>query len=261
VLLLDDGHLGLIDFGMTGRLDATQRAALMEITMGAVTHDVGTLRNGIEHVAIIGADVPDAAFERALSRFLAENVRPGQSLDADALNALIRILTAFDIELPSELTACMRALMLLDGTARTIHPGYSLVDGMRRVLDGRGPMAPTGRTPQDEVTNALVRELPRLQKLPAQLDRIATLAARGDLRARISLFSTVQDTRVVTTLVNRLALALSGGLLAVSGAMLLAIGNGVNSSETTVTEAFGFIALAFAGLLLLRLVAAIVRDG
>jgi hypothetical protein len=56
-------------------------------------------------------------------------------------------------------------------------------------------------------------------------------------------------------------LALTGGFLAVAGAMLLAIGNGVNASETTITEAFGYIALALAGLLLLRLVAAVVRDG
>jgi ubiquinone biosynthesis protein len=263
VLLLEDGNLGLIDFGMTGRLDPTQRSALLQITMSAVRQDVAGLREGIDQVAVIGADVPDAVLDRALSRCLSDNLRPGQSLDADAMNALIGLLGSFDIRLPAELTACLRALVLLDGTVRTIRPGYSLVDGMRRVLGaGAGEAAsPGARTPQDEITDALVRELPRLQRLPAQIDRIATLAARGDLRTRISLFSTAQDARVVTTLVNRIALAMAGGLLAVAASLLLTIGAGPNVPGTSVTEVLGFVALGFAAVLLLRVVAAVVRDG
>jgi ubiquinone biosynthesis protein len=261
VMLLDDGTLALIDFGMTGRLDPAQRAALLQITMSAVRQDVSGLRDGLEAVAIFDAALPDAAFDRALGRFLNENVRPGQALDADAMNELVRLLTAFDVRLPSEMTACLRALVLLDGTARVIQPDYSLIDGMRRVLDPTDGASRAAANAQDELKNAVVRELPRLQKLPAQMDRIATLAARGDLRARISLFSTFEDARVVTTLVNRITLALTGGLLALAGALLLTVGTGANNRETTLTEVFGYIALGFAAVVLLRVVAAVVRDG
>jgi ubiquinone biosynthesis protein len=261
VMLLDDGTLGLIDFGMTGRVDTAQRNALLQITMSAMKHDVSGLRDGIEAVATIGADVPDVAFDRALSRFLTENVRPGQALDADALNELLRLLTSFDVRLPSELTACLRALMLLDGTARVIHPGYSLIDGMRRVLEPADGASPIARNAQEQLTDAVVRELPRLQKLPGHLDRIATLAARGDLRTRVSLFTTVEDARVVTRLANRLALALTGGMLALAGAVLLTVGSGANNRETTVTEVFGYVSLGFAAIVVLRVIAAVVRDG
>jgi hypothetical protein len=188
-------------------------------------------------------------------------VRPGQPLDADALNELLRLLMSFDVQLPSEMTACLRALMLLDGTARVIHPGYSLIDGMRRVLEPSDGPSPIARNAQEQVTDALVRELPRLQKLPGQIDRIATLAARGDLRTRVSLFTTADDARVVTRLANRLALALTGGMLALAGAVLLTVGTGANNRETTLTEVFGYVALGFATIVLLRVVAAVVRDG
>ena len=77
VLLLDDGNLGLIDFGMTGNLDATQRGALLQMTICAAGGDAAGLREGIEQVAEIGPDVPDAALDRALAHFLSQHLRPG----------------------------------------------------------------------------------------------------------------------------------------------------------------------------------------
>jgi ubiquinone biosynthesis protein len=260
VLLLDDGRLGLIDFGMTGRLDQTQREALMQITLGAVRRDVATLRAGVEEVAVVGADVAGTALDRALRRFLADHVRPGHPIEASALHALVRLLAEFDISLPNELTACMRTLVLLDGTVREIHPGYSLIDGLRRVLEADEP-AVVARTAQEQLTDAIVHELPRLRRLPGHVDRIAALAARGELRARISLFSTPQDTRAVAVLVNRVTFGLTGGLLALAGAVLLAVDPGGAGADTSVAEIFGYVLLAFAAVLVLRVVAAVVRDG
>ena len=52
----------------------------------------------------------------------------------------------------------------------------------------------------------LLRLAPVLRRLPRHVDRVATLAERGDLRARVSLFSADEDVRVVTRLLNRAVL-------------------------------------------------------
>ena len=96
----------------------------------------------------------------------------------------------FDIRLPAELTTFFRALVLLEGTARTIDPGYQLMDGVRRALgDGDGPPVSYGRA-CDQLEQAVLRELPRLQRLPGHVERIAALTARGDLRVQVGLFGT-----------------------------------------------------------------------
>jgi ubiquinone biosynthesis protein len=263
VLLLDDGTLGLIDFGATGRLDPRQRTALLEMTMAAMRGDSAGLIDAIEQVAIIGADGTDAALERALARFLAENVGTGLGINAKALNDLVPLLGTFDIRLPGELSVFFRALVLLDGTARTIRPGYSIVEGMSRLLDGgTRAVEPAGGTMQDQLVQGILQELPRLRRLPSQLDRIASLTARGELHARIALFSTEQDARVITTLVNRIVLGLGGALLFTGSSLLLMVGERVGSSVgTTLTRTFGYIGLALAAIMLLRVVAAIVREG
>ena len=262
VLLLDDGTLGLIDFGATGRLDARQRTALLEMTLSARRGDSAGLRDAIEQVAIIGSDGSDAALERALARFLSENVGAGRAVTAKALNDLIPLLATFDIRLPSELSVFFRALVLLDGTARTISPGYSLVDGMGRVFEHGMPTAEPGASVQDRLVQGLLAELPRLQRLPSQVDRLASLAGRGELRTRIALFSTEQDARVITTLVNRLVLGLGGALLFIGSTLLLMVSDGSSSSiNTSLTRTFGYVGLALAATMLLRVVAAIVREG
>jgi ubiquinone biosynthesis protein len=261
VLLLDDGTLGLIDFGATGRLDPRQRTALLEMTLAARRGDSAGLRDAIEQVAIIGAEGTDAALERALGRFLSENVVPGRSVSAKALNDLIPLLATFDIRLPSELSVFFRALVLLDGTARTISPGYSLVDGMSRLFETGMPAVEPGASMQDRLVQGLLAELPRLQRLPAQLDRIASLTGRGELRTRIALFSTEQDARVISTLVNRLVLGIGGALLFIGSTLLLTVSAGSASLNTSLTRTFGYVGLALAATMMLRVVAAIVREG
>jgi ubiquinone biosynthesis protein len=258
VMLLDDGSLGLIDFGMTGRLDANQRSALMDMMASLAAGDPGGLRDAIEQVAVVGADVPDADLERALGRFLSNHLTPGHNLGPEALNEIVALLSTFDIRLPKELTMSFRALAMLDGTAKAIDPGYALVPALRRLLGDT--VSPTGPGPgQDLLHDELLRQLPRLRRLPAHLERIASSTARGQLRTRVSLFSVGDDVRVFMTAVNRLVLGLTGGLVLVGSALLLAAA--ADGPSTSLPEVFGYVGLAVGGILVLRVVAAVVRDG
>ena len=258
VLLLDDGSLGLIDFGSTGRLDPTQRSALMDLMLSVGTGDPAALRDAIEQVAVVGREVPDAELERALARFLSAHLAPGKTVGPEALTEVVALLATFDIRLPRELTMCFRTLAMLESTTRAIEPSYSLVPALRRLLgDTASPTAPGPL--QDQLTEELVRQLPRLRRLPGHLERVASLAARGQLRGRISLFSAADDVRVLMTAVNRLVLTLTGGLLFIGSALLLAVAEG--GPDTSLPEVLGYVGLAAGAVLLLRVVAAVVRDG
>ncbi len=256
VLLLDDGALGLIDFGSTGRLDPAERSALMDIMFAAMQRDGAGLREAIEQVTDIDADVPQERLERALEHFAAESNR-GSTMDARALTSLVTLLDTFDIRLPREFTMLFRALILLDGTAQTICPGYSLAEGMTRVLSNESPVGL-----RQPVAREWLHDVSRLRRLPAQIDRIATLAAHGNFQVRLALFSTDRDAQVVKSLVNRVVLAFVGAAVALgSTIMLLASKDVVGSSTAALTRVLGLVGLAAAAVLLLRVVAAIVREG
>ena len=66
----------------------------------------------------------------------------------------------------------------------------------------------------------------------------------------------------MTRLVNRLVLGIVAAALGIGSVMLLGVRTGpVVTASVTVNEVLGYIGLAISSILMLRLIAAIVRDG
>ena len=121
---------------------------------------------------------------------------------------------------------------------------------------------PLADTVQELARDELVSALPMLRRLPHRIDRLSTMAERGDLRARVSLFSTAEDVRVVTLLVNRVLLAFLGAFVGVISVVLLGIRGGPDfAGQTSLYEFFGYFGLFCSTVLVMRVLVAILRDG
>ena len=258
VFVLADGSLGLIDFGATGRLDSLQQAAITDILFAMAQRDVRLLRDGVERVTSTTDSATQDELERALARLLAEHVRPGVAVDPRVMQELVTTLTQFGLHMPADIVLLSRALVTLDGTLRVLCPGRSLMMAFVELL----------KSPKDPVfdrdamiRNELMSALPRLRKLPEQVDRILSLTGRGELRIR-----TIVDEdgrRVLRTLVNRVLLAGIGAVLLIVSAMLLVspdAGPAV-ANRTGLFDIFGYGGLMAGVVLVLRVVAAVARDG
>jgi len=260
VIVLDDGGLGLIDFGAVGRLDPLQQAALVDMMIALARSDVGLLRDGVQRIASIDESTSPDDLERALARLVADHVRPGGTIDPDVMQDLVVVLADFGARLPADVVLLSRALVTLDGTLRVLSPGHSLMTAAMRTLqpaDGQVAVI----DPADAVRDELLAALPHLRRLPERVDRILAVASRGEMRVR-----TVTDEdsrRVVRTLVNRVLLGgIGAAVLAVSAHLLVAddAGPQVNGG-TGLFEMFGYGGLLGGAVLVLRVVAAVARDG
>jgi ubiquinone biosynthesis protein len=259
VFVLANGTLGLIDFGAVGRLDPIQRLAVVDMMAGFVRQDVSLVRDGIERVADMSGAVSSDRLERAIAHLMARNLRPSGTVGVGALQELVPMLTEFDIRLPGDLVLLSRALVTLDGTLGVLSPGRSIVGAALDLAapSGEPPLVDTDELLRDE----LAAMLPRLRRLPDRFDRVMTLAARGDLRVRHVVDE--DSGRILRTLVNRALLAATGAAFVVASAVLL----GASESGPTVAGSTGlFEILGYGGLftgsvLLLRVVAAVARDG
>jgi hypothetical protein len=103
--------------------------------------------------------------------------------------------------------------------------------------------------------------VPRLRKLPEQIDRILSLTGRGEIRVRTLVDE--DGRRVLRTLVNRMLLAgVGAALLVVATALLVAPDAGPAVADNTgLFELFGYGGMLAGVVLLLRVVAAVARDG
>jgi ubiquinone biosynthesis protein len=262
VFALPDGSLGLIDFGAVGRLDPIQQAAIADIMVAVSRRDVNMLRDGVERIV----DLPDSTspdqLERALARLLAEHVRPGGTVDPAVMQDLVATLSRFGMRLPTDVVLLSRALVTVDGTLRTLCPDISLVSAATQLVGGTGADGSPPIVDRQEIArDELLALVPHLRRLPERIDRILTLTGRGELRIRSIVDE--DSRRIVRTLTNRLLLVLAGAaFLFTSAWLLVAAEEGPQvAGETSLFDVFGYGGLLIGAVLLLRVVAAIARDG
>jgi ubiquinone biosynthesis protein len=258
VFVLGDGSLGLIDFGATGRLDPIQQSAVVDMMLAITRRDVRLLHDGVERITSTVESTSPDELERALSRLMADHVRPGSTIDPSVMQHLVKTLADFGLHLPTDIVLLSRALVTLDGTLRVLCPGRTLMSALLGLLE-----SPTESLfdRNEMIRNELISALPRLRKLPEQVDRILALTGRGELRLRTVIDE--DGRRILRTLVNRILLAgIGAALLLVSTILLVATDSGPAVADRTgLFEIFGYGGLLAGVVLVLRVVAAVARDG
>lgn len=260
VLLLDDHTLGLIDFGVTGRLDAFERASVFQMLLALQLGEPSLLYESLVAIGAVPPTRDPDAIERELARFMAANLGAGLP-PASALTDLLRLTTKLGFRLPPQTSTMFRALATLAGTLEQLSPDYPLIEQVAAL----GGAEFQQRSSPSSVAELVQREWaqlgPLLQRAPRHLDRLATLAEHGRLTTRVRLFADAEDVAVAERLVNRVvltALSLGLGLLA---ALLLATDAGpvLAGGDVRLVEVFGWVGLFGSAILFLRVLLEVIR--
>jgi len=262
VMVLNDGRLGLIDFGATGVIDPLQQAAVRDVMVAVATHDPELLRQAMLQVATLRRPVDDDELERALARFMARHLSSGAAPTPAMFNDLLQLLFTYGVVLPAELSTLFRALITLDGTLTTLAPGYNTIEAAERVARDWMHAAITPDTVESVAREELIRLVPMLRRLPRQVDRMFSTAQRDGLRLRVSLFSSDRDERILTRWVNRIVLAFAGGAVGLISVLLIGTRGGPPfSGDTSLFQFFGYFGLFCSTVLIMRVLVTVLRDG
>src|SRR5680860_513989 len=227
VLILEDGRLGLIDMGISSKLDAFERAAVFQLLMALRQETPALLFESMVTIGAVDQAIHDPdEIERALARFMAANLGPGLP-PASALTDLLRLTLELGLRLPPSTSAMFRALSTLMGTLEQLHPGYPVIDKIAE-LGGdefRRRLLPTSAA--QFVRQEWSEVGPLLARLPRRVDRLFAMVEHGRISSRTRVLADSDDRRFLERLLNRFVLTLlSLGTGAVS-VMLLGVEGGI----------------------------------
>lgn len=223
VILLADGRIGLIDFGMVGVLSDTRRREFLDllvaITRRRVEDVVESLLAWSEGEADVDLLTQDcAAF---IDRYYG---LPLRELDTTALlGDLTAILRENDLFLPSDIALLLKVFVSLDGLGRQIDPDFvmaaRLEPFLRRAWSRERSFGSLARRGARELGGLLV-------SLPADLQRLVRRARRGRLRLDIDVKRLEAFGQTIDRSANRLTMGLITASLIVGTAISLTVAGG-----------------------------------
>jgi ubiquinone biosynthesis protein len=260
ILVEPDGTIVLIDLGAVGRLGAGHREAVLDMLAAASTGNAAGLRQALGQITLFDKRVDQRQLEMTLESFLARHLRSGGGIDASAFEDLTILIGRYGIRLPRWFGTLSRTLVTLEGTLKGLDRSFSLVDAAKRHAKALMPDLAVA-DPQELLQRELIAELPRLKRLPAQLDELLSQAVTGRLSAQLSVFADERDERLVTRLVDRLVLGMIAAATSIASVLLLGVDIGPEVREVDVNTVLGYFGLAASAVLAFRVVAGIIRDG
>jgi ubiquinone biosynthesis protein len=135
MLVLPDGRIGLLDFGVLGHLDAPSRAALCDLLMAVVD-----MRFGDAALALFGMfdvnGVDTATLIRETQAFLAAHLDISLAgLDLRAtISGILGIASRNGCTLPDSLATFLKQLLYIEGVCRELDPDFNVLGDTRPII-------------------------------------------------------------------------------------------------------------------------------
>lgn len=227
LLVLDDGRLAFLDFGLTGNLNRQMQEVLVSLFIGLVQRDAEAVALTLFRAGATEGRVDLKGFraeiERLMAKYHGASLRDlGQSA---SLVEFVAVAAQYRLKLVSEYAVLARAVSILDGIARRMLPDVDIVAKVRpyaqRAIGQR--LSPEHLT--EEALRLLQRAQLALQDVPLQVSQLMGDLERGNLTIRAvdpDATALRNELRVGAVRVGAAAIAASMGL---GGCVLLAAGD------------------------------------
>ena len=266
LMLLDDGRLAFLDFGVTGVLTGEMQDTLMSLFMSLVYQDAESVALTLYRAGATDERVDLKGFSREIERLITKY--HGASLteltDKGTLMDFIEVASTYRIRLVTEFAVLARAMSLLDGVARRFIPHVDIVSKVtpyaQRLIGQRMGPERLGR----DAFRLLQQAQIAVRDVPLQLNQLAMDLQTGSIDIGMIDREADRMRDEVRWIGIRMSLALIAGAVGVGGTILLSphldtVVRGVSLSQVL---GFGFIiasASLFLGLLMHTLFAARIR--
>lgn len=216
LMVMQDCRIGLLDFGMVGRIDERLHENVSELLVALSSLDAEHVTSMILRLGKTPADLDRSALSLDVADFL--SYYASQSLGkldlSGALNEMVEQIRRYHIMLPARIIMLLKALVTLEGTARLISPKFSLVE---MIQPYREKLLWRRFSPR--------RRLRKLYRLFSELEYLVDILPQGiaDIIEQMQggQFDIHLDHRGLEPSVNRLVLGMLASALFVGSSLLL----------------------------------------
>jgi ubiquinone biosynthesis protein len=133
ILVCQGGKIGLLDFGMVGRISERLREDIEAMLVAIANQDVPLLTTLIKRVGKCPPDLNDSNLANEVADFVGQySTQVLAHFDmSGALTDFVHLVRKNQITLPSEASLIIKVLITLEGTGKRLNPNFSLLEVMK----------------------------------------------------------------------------------------------------------------------------------
>ena len=217
LLVLADSQLGLLDFGMCGRIDDRLRETIEEMLMAVLSRDASLLTSLIKRVGRMPPKLDESSLSVDVSELISTyGSQPLATFDlAGALTDVTAILHRHQITLPPQTSLLIKMLITLEGTLRQLAPDFSLIEVMQPFFRRMWLRRLSPKRQAKRLRRVYFELENLLETLPSQVSNVMQLVQEGKLDVHLSH-------RGLSPSVNRMVMGILVSALFVGSSILLA---------------------------------------
>lgn len=224
LLVLEDGRLAFLDFGLTGRLTAEMQDVIVSLFLALVYEDAESMTLSLYRAGATDGRVDLKGFKRQIERLMTKyrGATLSQLGDPASLVEFIEVASRFRIRLVPEYAVLARTGSILDGIARELLPEVDIVHEVRpyaqRLLGSR---LSADRIGGDALRLMQLAQI-AMRDVPMQMNQLLTDLEQGSLSFKAVDPESDMLREELRHAGIRIVLGVVTGALMVSGAVLMA---------------------------------------
>ncbi|TVR03384.1 MAG: AarF/ABC1/UbiB kinase family protein [Deltaproteobacteria bacterium] len=211
VFALEDGRLGLIDFGMCGRLSRRQRDLIIGLILSVLAGDSDGIARSLLRMGEPMGHIPMSRFradiEDIRERYLRRSL---QEIDLSAfLDECMQAAQRYRIRIGGDYSILGKSVMTIEGVIRTLAPDFDLVAGTKPYAE---QLVKDRFRPDELLQSAMTAALQvgnLVREVPEQLSQVLMDVESGSLEIK----ARTPDSEALRLELNRQVTRLSGALL------------------------------------------------
>lgn len=218
ILILPGDVIGLLDFGMVGRIDDRLREEMEDLLVGLTSSDADMLSSVIMRWGSLPKELDENSLRREVADFINDYAnRPLEKMNfGEVIDDMFKIIRSYHIALPPQVAMLLKTMVMLDGTGRLLDPEFNLVGLLqkhrRRIMMKRfSPM----------------RRIRKWTRFYREVERLAEIAPRrfSDMleQIRTGKFDVHLDLRMLGPTVNRLVTGIIASSLFLGSSLMLSM--------------------------------------
>jgi len=265
IFVLADGRLGLVDFGIMGRVTEDNREHFASVLVALAGHDYDALTRQYVNLGFVSEESVDIdQFKRDLKEDLAELLEPYYGMTIRQIDfgtyvdRVTHLLHRHKLRIPQNLYLMDKALLTLEGILKQLDPGFDYFAAAQPYVEELVKRKHHPRQLLRTAQKNLTALSDMANNLPRQLRSVVGKVMRGDIQVKLQHEGLRDAVRDLDKSSNRIAFSLITAAIIVASSIIIRSGQGQKLFGFPV---FGLIGYIIAGLFGIWILIGILRSG